>query len=150
VASWAAGVLALVLAVLAGSLYLVGRIRPLECSAESEVGRHVSNGPIAVVYVKARSRTRNSQTIRTMAIVSAPSALRRLVRPRSFLSGRPATPFDWSTVNSTPGGIEIAGHDSKDLQGHLYRAEIPYGTDARLMLVSSRKRPILARIKPLR
>jgi hypothetical protein len=150
VASWVAGIGALLLATVAGLLYLVGKIRPLKCSAESEVGRHESGGPIVVVHVKATSRTRNAQTIRTMAIVSAPSAFRRLVRRRTYLDGRPATPFKWSTVGSTPDGVEISGHDSKDLQGHLYREEIPYGSDAWLVLWTSRKRPVLARIKPVR
>jgi hypothetical protein len=149
-ASWVAGIGALLLAVVAGLLYVFGKIRPLKCSAESEAGRHESKGAIVVVYVKATSRTRNTQTIRAMEIVSAPPALRRLVRPRSFLDGQPVTPFEWSTVDSTSGGVEIPGHDTKDLQGHLYRQEIPYGVDARLMLATSRKRPVLARIKPLR
>jgi len=144
---WAGIIAAILLVVIPTIAYASGRVRPLKVKARSKTlpladGEHGKE--MTVVTVTVRSRTRDTQTISSMALANWPPITQRLLHPRwrSSAEGFEITRFDSSSLPE--GGLELPGKDAKRITGQT--TKYPPYPSTRLMLEGVRKRPWFVRI----
>jgi hypothetical protein len=147
-ASWIAVILSTVVVLAAGILYSVGQLFPLKLKAEIDVGQHEDGRTVIQVTGRVVSRTRDTQSVQGIYFASPPTWPVRVLCPWWYLKWEPSVkPFSWSNLDEHPDGLEVPGHGAKPIRAYLFADEIPYGRGARLLLESTRRRPVLTKIR---
>jgi hypothetical protein len=127
-------------------LYRLGRLRPLNVTASARTGKTVEGQSLTVVTIELQSRTKDTQTIRRVALAQWPSWRHRLRHPRWRTSeeGFDIKPFN--SIDPPHGKLELSGKNKNEISGTTAHYP-PYGDATRVLVQGIRKRPILKRIE---
>jgi hypothetical protein len=144
--AWGGIIVAVAVAAIPTLLYRLGRIRPLVVSVTASTMPHSDGGDMTVVTITLRSRTRDTQTIRRIALAEWPNWSRRLRHPRWRTSkeGFNIKPFDYTSLNDGP--LQLSTGNIEEITGET-REYPPYNAATRILVQGIRERPILKQIK---
>jgi hypothetical protein len=127
-------------------LYRLGRLRPLKVTASARTRKTDEGGSLTLVTIELQSRTKDTQTVRRVALAQWPSWRRRWRHPRWRTSQEGIAIEQFDSIDPPDGKLALEGKDNEEISGWTAHYP-PYGDATRVLVQGIRKRPILKRIK---